>query len=121
MGTIRVAIDGEPLFTWSGDETAVAETLEAFPKIAHRVGKTAEEFSHDCLANLGLLPELEKEASQEVQMMAVIWRILKADTHHPEHPGKIADYVGAVNFDVDLQLSERGFKAEVLAFPRFHS
>ena len=41
-------------------------------------------------------------------MMAVLWRVIETETNNAEHPGKIADYVGAVNFDVDVRSDPSG-------------
>jgi len=43
-----------------------------------------------------------------MQMMGVIWRILEMEINHPERPGKVADYIGNTNFDVDLQMHGEG-------------
>ena len=51
--------------------------------------------------------------------MGVIWRILEAETHNAEHPGKIADYAGAVDFLVDLRTTDQGFTADVTAQSKF--
>jgi hypothetical protein len=40
MGMITVAIDGESIFTWDGDEAAVKHVLEDFPHSAASVGMT---------------------------------------------------------------------------------
>ncbi len=42
------------------------------------------------------------EAFPEMQMMAILWRVLEAETGNPDHPGRIASYVGAADFTVDL-------------------
>jgi hypothetical protein len=50
------------------------------------------------------------------------WRarvILEAETHNAEHPGKIADYAGAVDFFVDLRSNDQGFTVQVMAHSKF--
>jgi hypothetical protein len=60
--------------------------------------------------------EEQDQAGQEMQMVGVIWRILEAETHNAEHPGKIADYAGvAVDFFVDLRTTDQGFTVQVTA------
>ena len=65
------------------------------------------------------LAEEQGQAGQEMQMIGVIWHILEAETHNAEHPGKIADYAGAVDFLVDLRTTDQGFTADVTAQSKF--
>src|SRR5258708_40037174 len=96
MGTITVAIDGESIFTWDGDEAVVKQVLEDFPRGAVSVGMTPRALADNCAAQLakGLRvgDEEHDQPGQEMQMVGVIWRILEAETHNTEHPGKIADH-----------------------------
>jgi hypothetical protein len=58
--------------------------------------------------------EEQDQAGQEMQIMVgVIWRILEAETHNAEHPGKIADYAGAV------ETTDQGFTVQVTAHSKF--
>jgi hypothetical protein len=45
MGKIAIALSGKPFFVWNGDEAAVKNILEAFPRGARGVGLTPEEFA----------------------------------------------------------------------------
>jgi hypothetical protein len=123
MGMITVAIDGESIFTWDGDEAAVQHVLEDFPHGAASVGMTPRALADNCVAHLskGLRvgDEEQGQVGQEMQMVGVIWRILEAETHNAEHPGKIADYAGAVDFLVDLRITDQGFTAQVTAHSKF--
>ena len=124
MGMITVAIDGETIFTWDGDEAAVKNVLEDFPHGAASVGMTPRALADNCVAYLskGLrVPDEEHQVAQEMQMMGVIWHILEAETRNAEHPGKIADYAGAVNFLVDLRITDQGFTAHVTAQRKFEA
>ena len=53
-------------------------------------------------------------------MMGVLWHILKAETGSTEHPGKIADYAGSVDFVV-LAMHDKGVTANVTATSRLNS
>ncbi len=123
MGMITVAIDGESIFTWDGDEAAVKHVLEDFPHGAASVGMTPRALADNYVAHLskGLRvgDEEQDQAGQEMQMVGVIWRILEAETHNAEHPGKIADYAGAVDFFVDLRTTDQGFTVQVTAHSKF--
>ena len=114
MGTITVAIDGESIFTWDGDEAAVKHVLEDFPHGASSVGMTPRALADNCVAHLS-----KGLRAGEMQMIGVIWHILEAETHNAEHPGKIADYAGAVDFLVDLRTTDQGFTAHVTAQSKF--
>jgi hypothetical protein len=61
----------------------------------------------------------EDKVGQEMQMMAVFWRNLTAETNNVEHPGKIADYAGTVDFAVDLVVTDHGVSMDVAASERF--
>jgi hypothetical protein len=102
VGEIKIAVDGKPLFNWQGDEAAVANILEAFPRGAKGVGQSAEAFAQTCMYHLldGRLASSDK-VGQEMQMMGVTWLILTRDTGHPDHPGKIGDYVPHTDFAVE--------------------
>jgi hypothetical protein len=123
VSTIKIAADGKPLFAWDGDKVAVEHILEKFPVGARHVGMTAQQFSDECIMYYFRAGSLisEDRVGREMQMMAVIWRILELETNNAEHPGKIADYVGSVDFDIDLLSLDQGFRIEVAATNRFHS
>jgi hypothetical protein len=84
---------------------------------------TPRALADDCVAHLskGLRvgDEEQDQAGQEMQMVGVIWRVLEAETHNAEHPGKIADYAGAVDFFVDLRTTDQGFTVQVTAHSKF--
>ena len=123
MGMITVAVDGESIFTWDGDEAAVKHVLEDFQHCAASVGTTPRALADNCVAYLSKClrvgDEEQGQVAQEMQMMGVIWHILEAKTRNAEHPGKIADYAGAVNFLVDLRITDQGFTAHVTAQSKF--
>jgi hypothetical protein len=120
MGTIKVAVDGRPAFDWEGDEDSIEHILEAFPVGARGVGMTPEQLADNCIAHFRTgSPVSEDPVGQEMQMMGVLWRILEADTGNAEHPGKIADYAGSVDFTVDLSPHDQLFTAEIIAVSRF--
>jgi hypothetical protein len=73
MGMITVAIDGETIFTWDGDEAAVKNVLEDFPHGAASVGMTPRALADNDVAHLskGLRvgDEEQDQAGQEMQMV----------------------------------------------------
>jgi hypothetical protein len=123
MGTITVALDGDTIFTWQGDEAEVRRVLETFPRGAARVDLTPQELAEHCVTYLskGLRIEDKEQGPvvQGMQMMGVIWHILEAETHSAENPDKIADYAGTTDFDVDLQRTVKGFTVHVQAHSKF--
>jgi hypothetical protein len=120
MSTIKVAVDGKPAFVWEGDEAATKHILEEFPVAARGVGMTPRELADNCMGHFrtGSLVS-EDRVGQEMQMMGIIWHVLEAETGNAEHPGKIADYVGSVDFVVDLSPRDQGFTADITATSRF--
>ncbi len=76
---------------------------------------TPRAMADNCVAQLskGLRvgDEEQGQAGQEMQMVGVIWRILEAETHNAEHPGKIADYAGAVAFLSIFELPTRASRS----------
>jgi hypothetical protein len=101
--TFEIFVDGKSVFTWKGDQEAVEHIFEAFPGAAEHAGMTERQFADNCVH---LLIEqghiMSDSAGQEMQMMAILWRVLEAETGNPDHPGRIASYVGAADFTVDL-------------------
>jgi len=59
------------------------------------------------LRDASLVPN-EGGVAREMQMMLVIWRIIQAETGNAEHPGKIGDYVGNTDFDVNIVCDDEG-------------
>jgi hypothetical protein len=123
MGTIAIAVDGEQVFNWQGDEAEAKHILEQFPRGAHHVGMTPEELSDEGIGQLlkdGRFLS-ESRVVREMQMMGVIWRILEMEINDPERPGKVADYIGNTNFDVDLQMHGEGVMATMAATSKLDS
>jgi hypothetical protein len=117
MATIKVAVNGKPAFTWDGDEDSIKNILEKFPVAARGVGVTPRKLADSCIWHFRTGSLLSEEpAGQEMQMMGVLWKILEAETGNAEHPGKIADYAGSVDFVVDLSPGDPGrFTANITA------
>ena len=43
--TIKVAVNGNPAFTWEGDEAEAKKVLEAFPNAARHPGQGCSDFN----------------------------------------------------------------------------
>jgi len=117
MGTIAIAVDGNHVFNWQGDEAEAKHIIEEFPRGAHHVGMTPDELSDEGIGQL----LSESPVVREMQMMGVIWRILEMEINDPERPGKVADYIGNTNFDVDLQMHGEGVMATMAATSKLNS
>jgi hypothetical protein len=52
MGTIAIAVDGNHVFNWQGDEAEAKHIIEEFPRGAHHVGMTPEELSDEGIGQL---------------------------------------------------------------------
>ena len=123
MGTIKVTVNGKPAFSWEGDESAIRNILEQFPVGARGVGMTPRALADNCVGHFLRKgkPLAKDQVGQEMQMMGVLWHILQAESSNAEHPGKIANYAGIVDFAVDLLPSPKGFSANITASGRFDS
>lgn len=123
MGTIDIAVDGEHVFNWQGDEAEAKHILEQFPRGAHHVGMKPEELCDEGIGQLLKEGRFSSESRvvREMQMMGVIWRILEMEINDPERPGKVADYIGNTNFDVDLQMHGEGVMATMAATSKLDS
>jgi hypothetical protein len=123
MSTIDIAVDGNSFFTWEGDEVSAKRILKEFPRAAKHVGLSPEAFADNTVVALrkgSLLSE--NPAGREMQMMGVIWRILTAKTGNAEHPGKVRDYVGNTDFDVNIEIkSQTAYTLHVNAQSRLNS
>jgi hypothetical protein len=119
MGNISVSVDGTPVFDWKGDEASMKNIFEDFPRGAASVSMAPDELAQVCMTYLANLPQQQSPVGKEMQMMGVIWSILNQDTGHPDHPGRIADYAGTHDFDVDLHIGKQDVTARVLARGKF--
>jgi hypothetical protein len=106
--TFEVSVDGSKIFTWEGDREVVENVREAVPRGAKDAGVTEDQLadmSIHLLIKEGHLISTDP-VGQEMQMMAIVWRILETETGNPNHPGKIASYVGGADFSVDIHSTE---------------
>jgi hypothetical protein len=118
MATIKVAINGEPAFTWKGDAVAIDKIMAEFPEAARDVGMTPEALagaSIDHIRTGALLSE--DKADQQMHVVSVLWRILNLDAEsgNAETHGKIADYAGTFDFEVYLVLGDETLTVEIEA------
>jgi hypothetical protein len=123
MPTIAINVNGKPVFSWECDADLIRDVLADFPRAARHVNKTPTSLAHGCLANLIRDGSLLANDGQEVQKMAAVWCVLKSDTRNAEHPGKIADYAAAIDFDVNFTFDGSGHVlVEAMArLPKLHS
>ena len=120
MATIKVAVDGKLAFIWEGDAASIKNILEKFPVGARSVGMTPRKLADNCIGHFRTGSLVSKDrVGQEMQMMGVLWHFLEAETGNAEHPGKIADYAGNVDFVIDLSLRDQDFTANITATSRF--
>jgi hypothetical protein len=107
--TIQISLDTNPIFTWEGGEDSAKEILEAIPAIAASANVSPLQFSDMCLALMLKESALMSNPVEQLgQMRGIIWRILQSETGNDQHPGKISDYVGAVNFVADITPIDQG-------------
>jgi hypothetical protein len=85
MGTIAIAVDGNHVFNWQGDEAEAKHIIEEFPRGAHHVGMTPDELSDEGIGQLLKDGRFLSESPvvREMQMMGVIWRILEMELTTP--------------------------------------
>ena len=90
MGTIFIEVNDKSFLDWTGGEADVREILEKFPREAEAAGMTSEEFAHTVISQLaaGL-----RASTEPITVMAVMWRILTAQSHDATCPGLVGDYV----------------------------
>lgn len=103
---MRVSLDGELLFTWSGGPDEVKSLQAEFRRRCATLGYAAPD---DTAASfLFMLHPSGLVAAEgplrELQMMAVTWYILSQPTGFDDRPGTYADYVPAWDFDFDLSV-----------------
>src|SRR5262249_16966751 len=96
MATINIAVNGKAFFSWKGNETAIENILDNFPRGVRAVGVRAEVYGYNLVIDLAKGALLSDDL-----MTGVIWLILTLDTH----PGKVADYATFIDFDVDIERS----------------
>ena len=105
MGKIRVAFAGKPLFEWEGDTTEVKNVEDAIQMLAAQGNVEPEALVHGVMRGIARRGNL-LTSDQKVEMMAVIYFLLRAQTHHPDHPGLYRDYVPVRDFTFDIYCNE---------------
>jgi hypothetical protein len=101
--TVEVFVDARKAFTWKGDQETVERIFEAFPRAAENVGLTERQYADNCVDHLVRLGVLSNDpAGRELQVIGVLWHILRSKSENPDLPGRLASYVGAADFTVDL-------------------
>jgi hypothetical protein len=124
MGKISIHVDNKPVFSWEGDEAAVTEVLETIPVMADRCGMSPGELADHCMHQLLTDRKLEadSEDAQELHMLGIVWSILQLDSENADHPGKIADYAGAVDFAINLiPRGDTGYQVHIEGEPKFNA
>jgi hypothetical protein len=93
MGTVIVTVNGKPLFDWEGSRAAAQNIIRIFPRMAAHVGLTPNALANDVIGHLEkkLLPSADPV--DKLEKLAVMWRILTAESHDVERPGLIGDHV----------------------------
>jgi hypothetical protein len=122
MGTITVAVDGNLIFHWDGDEAEIKSILDVFPRAAARVGLAPPVLAAECVMHLSRGELLSDDlGGRQNQMMAIIWFILQRDTGSADHPGKIGAYAAMTDFDVDLHIDGREIQVIATATSNLNS
>ena len=101
MGTLKVSMDGAPLFSWTGDAADVRATLNAFPVYAVHAGVDVEALADAAIGNYHLIDD---RMARLAIRMGITWRVFNLPTNSPMRPGTIGDHVGdeGVTFAVDI-------------------
>jgi hypothetical protein len=122
MGTMKISIEGKPLFTWEGDDEAIENILHAVPEAARSQLMSPEDLAHNCILHLREGELLAaNEVGREMQMMCVIWFFLQQETGNPDRPGKVAVYAPNTDFDVDFEIEGNVIRVNVEAASKFSS
>ncbi len=119
--TFTVSIDGERAFVWTGGPTEISRVLEDVPRAAEHAGFTPRKFAAAAISHMRHHGIMRDPVGGEMQMMAVLWRILDAKSPDPEHPGKIGDYAGHDNIEADLRFDGRTMRVAIRAWRKFDS
>jgi hypothetical protein len=68
---------------------------------------SANALAQICVVRADIIEDdRQSELDRETQLMGMTRLILTAPTGHPEHPGRLADYIGSTDFDVDIQIDD---------------
>src|SRR4051794_32339555 len=102
-GMLSVAINGNKLFDWEEEEGAVARIDEEMGRLAARGNITKQALAQSVLLHIVNTGRPIERADPQIQMMMLTWLVLEMPTTHPDHPGRVRDYVGVWNFDCDIR------------------
>jgi hypothetical protein len=83
---MKIAVEGNPLFTWEGDEAAIENILQAVPDAAISQQMSPEDLAYNSVLHLKAGKLLTpNEVGREMQMMCVVWFFLQLETGSPDH------------------------------------
>src|SRR4051812_33091637 len=100
---LSVAINGNKLFDWEEEEGAVARIEEEMGRLAAHGNVTKQALAQSLLLHVVSTGRPLEGADPQIQMIMLAWLVLETPTQHPDHPGRVRDYVGVWNFDCDIR------------------
>jgi hypothetical protein len=105
MGTIHVAIKGDPCFEWDANPAEIDSMDEQLGRLAETGGMAVERMTLSAVVAMvktgGFLAG--DPQSQRGQSVMMTHFLLNLPTGNPEHPGRYRDYLPAWQFFFDIQ------------------
>jgi hypothetical protein len=121
MSTIKVAVEGNPLFVWTGDsddlKNSEADLRSRFQQAidaAKVSGATVDDLIHSTVKYIAESGRFTTD-NPELEMRAVVSFILAQPSTHSQHPGRFRDYISVWDFSFDIKPTpDGGFEIETL-------
>src|SRR3989442_12317435 len=95
---IDVSMNGKRLFEWEGDVDAIARIDNETQRIAEIGNITPQVLWQSALLAIDRHGGGLCSPNPEAEMMVVMWGLISAPTHDPNHPGLVRDYLGKQDY-----------------------
>jgi hypothetical protein len=102
-------------FTWEGESSDAAETVEAVETMARSQDLSFRAFTVNCVVQASNL--LRDPEVQQTAMMGIIAFVLRQPSGSAENPGLIGDYVDDVDFEITFTSVAGGISYGLHASP----
>lgn len=108
MGQMTISIRGEPVITLPISTPAEIEKLERrFGAFAAKIGMDRAAFAKEMVLAIDALGLDPKPIMKECQICGLLYFGLNIPSTVPARPGRLADYISAWNFEIDLDVNQR--------------
>ena len=113
--TLTVAINGRPLFTWDGGAAELAKIeSDVVRKLAASMNVTPQHLAQSFVQTIvGHGGFITSDPGNEMAVM--VYFVAQAESDHPDHPGRIGDYLEVWDFTADIMRDDDRLRVSFVA------